>query len=41
MEARLEEDLTTVRVHTDAAACEAVGARAYTVGDHVVFNSGA
>jgi hypothetical protein len=40
MEARLGHDFGDVRVHTDAAghdsAC-AVGARAYTVGSHVVF----
>ncbi len=38
-----EMDLSRVRVHTDARAAEsacAVGALAYTVGDHVVFGSG-
>jgi hypothetical protein len=36
-------DFANVRVHTDQAAAEAadaVGARAFTVGEHVVFNSG-
>ena len=36
-------DFSNVRVHTDARAAEsarAVGARAYTVGDHVVFGAG-
>jgi hypothetical protein len=36
-------DLSGVRVHTDAQACEsarAVNALAYTVGQHVVFGSG-
>lgn len=45
--ARLEpsfgQDLSSVRVHTDAPAArsaEAVSAKAYTVGDHIVFGAG-
>ncbi|MFH8786646.1 eCIS core domain-containing protein [Streptomyces roseoverticillatus] len=40
MEARLGADLSDVRVHTDAAAqrsAMAIGARAYTAGNHVVI----
>jgi hypothetical protein len=40
MEARLGADFSDVRVHTDSAAHESaqdVGARAYTVGNNVVF----
>jgi hypothetical protein len=40
MEARLGHDFSDVRVHTDAAghdSARAVGARAYTVGSHMVF----
>jgi len=40
MERRLGADFSDVRVHTDAAANESarsVGAHAYTVGSHVVF----
>ncbi|MEV6422475.1 DUF4157 domain-containing protein [Streptomyces sp. NPDC051662] len=40
MESRMGADFSDVRVHTDAAAHESakgVGARAYTVGSHVVF----
>lgn len=40
MEARLGADLSDVRLHTDAAAqrsAREVGARAYTVGSHVVI----
>ena len=36
-------DLTEVRIHSDAdaaASANAVGARAYTVGRHIVFNAG-
>jgi Domain of unknown function (DUF4157) len=36
-------DFSRVRVHTDAhaaASASAVGARAYTVGDHIVFGAG-
>ncbi|HWL34890.1 MAG TPA: DUF4157 domain-containing protein [Frankiaceae bacterium] len=44
MERALGTDLSSVRVHTDAAAARsaaAVSARAYTSGDHVVFGAGA
>lgn len=41
MERRFGEDMSSVRVHVDPAACDAVGAVAYTVGEHVVFNAGA
>jgi len=44
MEARLGYDLGHVRLHEGAAAdrsARALGARAYTVGPHVVFRSGA
>ena len=44
MEARLGFDFSNVRVHTDDRAADsasAVRARAYTVGDHVVFSHGA
>jgi uncharacterized protein DUF4157 len=43
LEARLRVDLETVRVHDDGpadTAARAVGARAFTVGDDVVFRSG-
>lgn len=43
MEARLGEDLSDVRVHTDNAArasAAALGARAYTSGSHVVIGEG-
>jgi hypothetical protein len=43
MESRLGHDFSGVRVHTDARAAEsahAVGALAYTVGQHVVFAAG-
>ena len=43
MEARFGADFGTVRVHTDALAgrsSRAVGARAYTVGEQIVFESG-
>lgn len=43
MEPRFDRDFSRVRVHTDgaaAASAHAVGAEAYTVGDHVVFGSG-
>jgi hypothetical protein len=43
MEARLGHDFSRVRVHTDgeaARSARAVHARAYTVGDHVVFGAG-
>jgi hypothetical protein len=41
--ARFGHDFSQVRVHTDAQAAraaEAVQARAYTVGNHIVFNAG-
>jgi hypothetical protein len=44
MEARLRADFSRVRVHTDDAArasAAAVGARAYTSGNHVVIGPGA
>ena len=41
MEGRFGEDLSSVRVHTDPAACDAVGANAYTIGEHIVFNADA
>jgi uncharacterized protein DUF4157 len=43
MEARLGQDLRDVRVHTDAwAACatQALHARAFTLGSHMVFGAG-
>jgi hypothetical protein len=43
MEPRFEHDFSTVRVHTDCAASEsadAVNARAYTYGHHIVFAAG-
>jgi hypothetical protein len=43
MERRFGFDFSRVRVHTDAAATASahdVAARAYTVGDHVVFGAG-
>ncbi len=43
METRLGADFSGVRVHTDSAArasAVAVGARAYTLGDHVVIGEG-
>ncbi|HYQ14763.1 MAG TPA: DUF4157 domain-containing protein, partial [Polyangiaceae bacterium] len=42
-EPRLSHDLSSVRVHTDAAAAQSardINARAYTVGQHVVFDNG-
>ena len=44
MEPRFGHDFSRVRVHNDARAAEsarAVNARAYTVGEHVVFEAGA
>lgn len=44
MEASLGADFGDVRVHTDgsaAASAGAVGAKAYTVGNEIVFNDGA
>lgn len=43
MEARFGQDFSGVRVHDDSRAARsaaAVGARAYTVGSHVVFGAG-
>ncbi|MBN1204065.1 MAG: DUF4157 domain-containing protein [Myxococcaceae bacterium] len=43
MESRLGYDFGKVRIHTDAQAASsarAIGARAYTVGHHVVFGAG-
>jgi len=43
MESRFQHDFSRVRVHTDARAAEsarAVGASAYTVGEHVAFGAG-
>ncbi len=43
MESSFGHDLTRVRIHDDkpaAASAQAVGATAYTVGDHVVFGQG-
>ncbi|MDX8147379.1 DUF4157 domain-containing protein [Lentzea sp. BCCO 10_0061] len=43
MQERFRADFAHVRVHTDAVAAEsatAAGAKAYTVGDHIVFNEG-
>jgi hypothetical protein len=43
MESRLGHDFSAVRVHSDATAAlsaRAVGAHAYTVGHHVVFDAG-
>jgi hypothetical protein len=43
-ESRLGRDLSAVRVHTDAkaaASARAIGARAYTVGSHLIFGDGA
>ena len=43
MEQRFGHPLTRVRVHADAAAAQSaadVDARAYTVGDDIVFGAG-
>jgi hypothetical protein len=43
MEPRFAHDFSAVRLHTDSRAAEsagAVGASAYTVGSHIVFNAG-
>jgi hypothetical protein len=43
LEPRFRTDFSQVRVHTDAraaASAHAVGARAYTVGRHIVFGAG-
>ena len=44
MESRFAHDFSRVRVHTDARAAQSaqsVAARAYTVGNHIVFNHAA
>jgi GH24 family phage-related lysozyme (muramidase) len=44
MEARFGQDFRAVRIHRDtkaAASAHGVGARAYTVGDHIAFAGGA
>jgi len=43
IEDRMGDSLGDVRIHTGsqaAAACEAINARAFTVGSHIAFNSG-
>ena len=43
MEDRMDDSLGDVRIHTGpkaAQACEQINARAFTVGNHVAFNSG-
>jgi hypothetical protein len=43
MESRFSHDFSNIRVHTDAkaaASARAVGARAYTFGNHIVFDAG-
>jgi Domain of unknown function (DUF4157) len=43
MESRFGHDFSSVRVHSDAraaASAQAVGARAYTVGDSIAFGAG-
>nr|WP_256396248.1 DUF4157 domain-containing protein [Halohasta litorea] len=43
MEDRMGDSLGDVRIHTGpqaATACEAINARAFTVGNHVAFNAG-
>jgi hypothetical protein len=43
METRFHHDFSPVRIHSDAAAAasaRAVGAHAYTVGQHIVFGAG-
>ena len=43
MEDRMGDSLGEVRIHTGpqaAAACEAINARAFTVGNHIAFNQG-
>jgi hypothetical protein len=43
MEDRMGDSLGDVRIHTGpqaAAACESINARAFTVGNHIAFNSG-
>jgi len=44
MEQRFGHDFTQVRVHTESSAvasAEAIGARAYTIGEDIVFGAGA
>ncbi len=44
MESRFDHDFSGVRLHADAAANQSardVGARAYTVGNHIAFAAGA
>ena len=43
MEDRMGDSLGDVRIHTGpqaAAACESINARAFTIGNHIAFNSG-
>ena len=40
MEPRFGSDFSRVRVHSDPQSAQAINARAYTVGDHIVFNQG-
>ena len=40
MEARFQRDFANVRIHPDAAAADAAGARAYTIGRDIVFAPG-
>jgi hypothetical protein len=40
MEQRFGQDFGGVRVHLDAASARSVNANAYTVGEHIVFDSG-
>ena len=43
MEDRMGDSFGDVRIHTGstaAAACESINARAFTVGNHIAFNSG-
>ena len=43
MEERMGDSLGDVQIHTGsqaAAACESINARAFTVGNHIAFNSG-
>jgi Domain of unknown function (DUF4157) len=41
MEARLAHDFSRVRVHTDQAAAQQIGAQAFTLGDDIVLGAGA
>ena len=43
MEDRMDDSFSDVQIHTGpqaAAACESINARAFTVGNHIAFNSG-